>query len=127
MKMKIENSGFTIPAGVHDATIRKIKEVTTQYGEALKFFFAVTDVFDENGEAPVINGLCSANKLTPSTKLYRWVSAMTDTVGPLKKDVEINFADYEGKSVKILVVNAEKNGQEYSNVTEIIGIADIPF
>ena len=125
MKMKIENSGICISGGVHDATIKKIVKVTTLYGDAVKFFFAITDMVDENGDEPVINGMCSANKLSTATKLYRWISAITGS--QLLVGVEIDFDNFIGIGVKILVVNTQKNGNEYSNVTEIIGVADIPF
>jgi len=40
---------------------------------------------------------------------------------------EIDFDKYIGLNVEILVINSEKEGREYSNVTEIIKKAEIPF
>jgi len=130
MKMKVEINNFTISQGVHTATIKKIQEMDSSFGKAIKFFFSVNDIeFDldaeKEPEEPVINGVCSANKLTPSTKLYRWLSAING--GKLDVGAEIDFDKYIGLNVEILVINSEKEGREYSNVTEIIKKAEIPF
>ena len=130
MKMKVEVNNFSISQGVHTATIKSIQSMDSAFGKAVRFYFSVNDIeFDLNAEKepeePMIAGVCSANKLTPSTKLYRWLSAMSG--GKLDVGAEIDFDSYLGKNVEILVINSQKEGREFSNVTEIIKIAEMPF
>ena len=127
MKMIVEFAASITP-GVHTATITEIKSIDTSYGKALKFFFSVNDIESNPNDEPqefITNGICSANRLTPDTKLYQWLSILNGRKLDNKEEVDLD--KYIGKNVEILVVNSEREGREYSNVTEIIKVAEIPF
>jgi hypothetical protein len=126
MKFRVEQSANVVPHGLHTAKITEIKYGESQYGKTIKFLFAIQDV---DGE-PIISGMASAEKLTPMTKLYKWLLALNGG-GAIPVNADIEPEIFVGKGVKIFVENTEKNGAEYSNVKDILcldsDLDDIPF
>ena len=122
MQFTVESTVIVVKPGVHTARIADVIYGESQYGKTCKFLFALTDEPDE----PTISGLCSANKLTTQTKLYRWLSALNGG-GNLEKGSKIEPESFIDSNVEILVTNSSKDGVEYSNVAEIIKLSDIPF
>jgi len=122
MEFKVETSANVVKPGGHVARITDVIYGDSQYGKTVKFLFAVADEADE----PIISGLCSANKLTPQTKLYRWLSALNGGNG-LEKGAVIEPDTFIDTMVEILVTNSKKDDTEYSNVAEIVKLSDTPF
>ena len=99
-----------LPAGVYSADVVSAEEVTTQYGEQVRFTFRVT----HDGENHILSAWCNA-VYTPRSKLAKWAQAL---LGALPK--RLDLADLEGKPCLLLV----EQGGEYSKVREVLSKPD---
>lgn len=125
-KFTVENSLCFIEEGKHVGELTEIVESTSQYGPTIKFLFKITDVevTDSDGP-PIISGLCSAKKLTPSTKLFEWLQILSDGDLEIGDDVEVE--DFLGTTVELKVENTEKDdGSAFSNVKKLLRLVDPP-
>ena len=116
--MKIRKTEFpTIPAGTYSATVVGIEPVAGEYGDQLKWRFAV----DDAGTARELWAWCS-QKLSPKSKLWGWTDAILfGGLGLPAGYAEFDTADMIGRQCRIVVELTEGAGGEYNRVRNIIG------
>jgi len=117
----VEDSANVVTEGRHEAIMEDVVESNSQFGPCVKFLFKVNDAEGEPG----ISGLCSAKKLSPATKLFKWLSAMNG--GKLEKGDQVDPKDFIGNKMEILVESTFKDDQEFSNVTEVVKTLEPAF
>jgi len=95
---KIQLSDYKpIPAGVYQAVVDGITTETGQFGEQLKFNFALV------GQDSSLFGWANP-VLNPKSKLYQWVSALENRPEGLPKGYELETQDLIGLPCTLVVV-----------------------
>lgn len=127
--MKTEaGSTVDIPDGTYRITVLRVEEVELddqQFGHGkrrgAKFIFAVDEVLDEEGQPIELSAVATAEKLTPKTKLWAWVEALTGETLEPGQDVELE--SLIALSALGRVENeADKDGIKWARIKQLMAL-----
>ena len=103
-----------IDEGAYDAEIVEYEEKDLEYGPTLVITFEIKN--DEDFEGEEITGMCSFDRLTPNTKLWKWAKAAN--CEPVIEE-EFDLDDLIGETVSISVEHQKKDGNTYHRVESV--------
>jgi hypothetical protein len=122
LKIQFENTLTCVEPGSYNGELVEVKEIDTQYGGALKFFWKL---YDTDGE-PVVSMLTS-KRWTPKSKLNEVLTLLNDN--PLDKNADYDPESFCGARVKLMIENKfDASGNELSNVSKLLKLLEaVPF
>ena len=103
-----------IDEGAYDAEIVEYEERDLEYGPTLVITFEIKN--DEDFEGEEITGMCSFDRLTPNTKLWKWAKAAN--CEPVVEE-EFDLDDLIGEVVSISVEHQKKDSNTYHRVESV--------
>lgn len=109
-----------IPEGMYPAIFTAAEPFDQgPYGPAVRLEFTLQGP-DYQGQT--VNGIASIAKVSPNSKLYRWIKVLAGT--DFDPGVEVDLQGYIGRSVGVLMKHSvsSKGGQSatYSNVSDLV-------
>lgn len=131
MKMRAEaGGGLQIGDGTYLLRLVAVEEIeidTARYEKArgvipgVRFHFVVPEVLGEDGEPGPLDGRCTAEKLTPRTKLWAWVEALTGC--PLEPDTDIDLdALVSCEAMGSIVNEPDENGIMWPRIKTLVAL-----
>lgn len=123
MKLRVGERQSSVPEGEYQAIVKDIRTSKNFNRDVFEFLFEIVDGPHKGVQA---RGFCNADyeAFTSHTKLYHWYEMVTKDA--LTTGDELDTDDFYNK---VLIVRVEtkvskKTKNEFSNVTEIVGVKD---
>lgn len=121
MKFKIGRKTILLSEGTYSAVITSIKKITNFKRPALEFIFEIVEGEYKGVE---LRGFCNADYevFSSNTKLYKWYEKATGQ--SLEPSDDLDADDFLNRVLKVKIENkkSKKTGNDFSNVTEILGV-----
>lgn len=114
MSIKIPQTTFeAVPTGEYHARIDSIADETGQYGDQLKFKFALIDEFEGRALTGYTTQIFSQN-----SKLYAWNKAALGG-GPIPPNSPFDSDDLIGKEVVLVVVRKQGDNGYFNRIEDV--------
>ena len=122
MRMEIEvtapKGGINIAAGAYDATVASVEPADGEYGQQVKFVFALDSEIGEDGE-PIALWAWASSKLNPRTKLYKWATALMDSAPAI--GARFDVSRLTGLPCRVLVNLEDSDDGPRARVVDVQG------